>query len=338
MKFLLLIFAVTIVSCGQYRQYNQDVFNKVSKIQDSIQVGDMLIRNAFKYQVLAHQGKTFDSLMIKEKVYKPNRYVFDNCLAMIFGDENSKKFGVPGMYKWNRNLLKEQDSIVKLRLAVLDSVNINTLFTHHLNAVQKLTGQKGKGSWLVYFGPENFQIFGGCDNNAMMLDMMGYNWNTKDINEVFAHELEHLIFNPVLEHDIDGQNGLGMVLDEGLAVYFTSVYLHQSEEQALQGEYTSMLKANEKLIFSTLSPYFFKGENQNCPLAVHTGRSNECDPVVNIAGLPESASRELGYFLGFRIIQQYVLKHGKDSWQDIYKIPLKEFYENSGYSEFVMNK
>jgi uncharacterized protein YjaZ len=331
---LLIVFV--IAGCSSKKLTHKDLSAKLRTVDDSIRVGDMTIRNAFKQQLLAHSGGTFDSLVIRDKVYRPNRYVFDNCLGMIFGDENGKKFRPPGIYEWNRTLLTENDSLLKVRLAVLDSVNINELFTQHLTAVQELTGQKGHGSWMVYFGPKNFQIFGGCDNHAMILDMFGDAWNTKDINEVFAHEIEHLVFGPILGKDPHGNTGLGVTLDEGLAVYFTYTYLNQSLEEALYGKNTQLLYDREKEILQKLEPYFYKSGDEACPIFLHCGRDSKCAPLID--GLPERLTGEVCYFLGFRIIEQYVAKHGRDSWKDLYKIPIKEFYEKSEYREYIISK
>jgi hypothetical protein len=315
-----------------------DLFKKVEKIDDSIRVGDMIIRNAFKHQILAHKDGKFDSLVIKNKVYTPNKYVFDTCLSMIFGDANGKKFATPGIYDWNRNLLTDHDSLVRAKITVLDSVNLNSLFTKHLKAVQEITGHKGKGSWIVYFGPKDFQIFGGCDDNAMVLDMFGDEWNATGINKVFAHELEHLVYGSVLKNDVDKETALAAVIDEGLATYFTHIYLKQPREEALDGKYTQLLMDNEKLIYNTLKPYFYKTGGDACPLLRHTGRSNECDFVVNIKGMPNDVANNLGYFLGFRIIEMYVKNHGKDSWKDIYNMPLRQFFEESGYDKYIASK
>jgi len=341
MKIFTLVFlAFILVSCSvsQPSQKNQyaELINKVKNIDDSISVGQMTIHNAFKNQILAHRNGTFDSLAILNKVYKPNKYVFENCLSQIFGEENGLKFKPNGIFKWNRNLLIENESLIKQRLAVLDSVNINQLFSNHLKALQEITGQKGVGKWMVYFGPKDFQIFGGCDNNSMILDMFGLAWNTKSIDKVFAHELEHLLFNPVLEKDANGQKGLGITLDEGLAVYFTSIYLHQSVEEALYDEDTKTLFSREKEIFEKLEPYFYKTNEEGCPIFRHCGRNSDCKPIIE--NLPKEVENELCYFLGYRIIQKYTEQNGKDSWKDIYKIPLKDFYEKSGYKEFIMNQ
>lgn len=299
-------------------------------------MGKMVIHNAFKHQILAHTTNEFDTLRIFNNVYRPNQMVFDECLSLIFGEENGKKFKPNGMYEWNENLLPENEELIKEKLAVLDSVDLNSLFTRHLTAIQEITEQEGEGKWIVYFGPKGFQIFGGCDNNSMVLDMFGTQWNAESINKVFAHELEHLVFNPVLEKDPHGRSGLGITLDEGLAVYFTSKYLNQTQEEALYGTETDALLEREREIFLKLEPYFFKTNQEGCPIFRHCGRNNECEPIVE--NLSSEIQNELCYFLGYKIIQKYVENHGEDSWKDIYKLPLKDFYEKSGYKEYISSK
>lgn len=338
-KFILAtVLVLIIVSCkNQTKEVKEKtIFDIVNTISDSIVVGDMVINNAFKYQILAHKNSSFDSITILNKVYLPNKNTFDNCLAMIFGDENGMKFKPNGIYEWNKKLISDYKELIEAKLSVLDSVDINQLFINHLTAVQKITGQKGKGKWMLYFGPKDFQIFGGCDKNSMILDMFGENWNTKAINDLFAHEIEHLIFEPIIQNDPNGNTGLGITLDEGLAVYFTYIYLNQDLKEALYGEQNKMLFEREKEIFNALEPYLFKTEKEGCPIYRHCGRSSDCEPIIK--DIPENLQDELCYFLGFRIIENYVKENGKDSWKDIYKIPLKEFYEKSGYKKYIQSK
>jgi hypothetical protein len=234
-QLIVILFSLFLFSCATSNKQNKysALIEKVQNIKDSISVGDMTIYNAFKHQILAHSKNQFDSLVIFKKVYKPNKYIFDNCLGVIFGNEKGKMFKPNGIYKWNRSLLKNHDSLISFRLSVLDSVNINHLFTNHLTAVQEITEQKGQGKWMVYFGPKCFQIFGGCDNNSMILDMFGENWNTKDIDVLFSHEIEHLIYAPILEKGENYETGLGITLDEGLAQFYTYKYLNIKLKSAL---------------------------------------------------------------------------------------------------------
>ena len=38
----------------------------------------------------------------------------------------------------------------------------------------------------------------------------------------------------------------------------------------------------------------------------------------------------IGYFIGFRIVEEYVKKNGKDSWRDIYTMEPKDVLHESG--------
>ncbi len=334
-QIILILLSVFLFSCTKTIKKNKYsvLHKKVQNIKDSISVGDMVIHNTFKHQILAHSENKFDSVYFLNKVYTPNKYAFDNCLAVIFGNKNGKMFKPNGIYKWNRNLLKKHDSLISLKLSVIDSVNINQLFTRHLTAVQQITNQKGKGKWMVYFGPKGFELFGGCNNNSMVLDMFGKSWNTKDIDVLFSHEIEHLIYEPIIKKDVNYSTGLGITMDEGLAQFYTYKYLNLTLEEALFGEDTALLIKREKEIFTKLEPYFFKNSEEGCPIFRHCERRNSCEAIIN--DLPEHLVGSICYFLGFRIIQKYEENNGKDSWKDIYKIPVSEFYTKSGYKEFI---
>jgi hypothetical protein len=334
-QLILFFFSLFLLSCSNLDRENKysALIKKVQHIEDSIFVGDMVIHNAFKQQILAHSGNQFDSLVILEKVYKPNKNTFDNCLGRIFGNEKGKMFKSKGICKWNRTLLKNHDSLITSRLSVIETLDINKLFTNHLTAVQEITGQKGKGRWLVYFGPMGFSIFGGCNNDAMILDMFGESWNTEDVDALFAHEIEHLIYAPILEKDKNANTGLGATMDEGLAQFFTYKYLNLSVEEGLFGEQTSLLLEREKEIFNKLEPLLFKTNEEDCTIFKHCERNDGCEYIID--GLPDELSGNICYFLGFRIIQKYEENNGKDSWKDIYNMPIIDFYTKSGYKAFI---
>jgi hypothetical protein len=109
-----------------------------------------------------------------------------------------------------------------------------------------------------------------------------------------------------------------------------------SIEEALFDSNTKILFEREKEIFQTLESYLFKNETEGCPVFRHCGRSYECEPIIE--NLPEDIVDNVCYFIGFRIIQKYVEKYGENAWKDIFKIPLKDFYEKSRYKEYIESK
>ena len=77
---------IILFSFLYFFSYGQDkaFIQKISNLSDSIQVGNLVLYNAFKYQVLAHQNNSYDSALIIDKVYKPFPELWDSCLALIF--------------------------------------------------------------------------------------------------------------------------------------------------------------------------------------------------------------------------------------------------------------
>lgn len=120
---------------------------------------------------------------------------------------------------------------------------------------------------------------------------------------------------------------------KGWLNFLTYKYLNRTIGEALFGEQTKLLLEREKEIFNRLEPYFFKTNEQGCPIFRHCGRNNSCEQVID--DLPDELAGNICYFLGFRIIQKYEENNGVDSWKDIYSMPIHDFYAKSGYKEFI---
>ena len=79
---------------------------------------------------------------------------------------------------------------------------------------------------------------------------------------------------------------------------------------------------NEKKLYQELEKYFYDKSGNN-PLLRN-------EKFKLFADAPKS----LNYWMGFRIIEKYVEKHGKDSWKDIYKMDSQIVFEKSGYADY----
>jgi len=106
---------------------------KLKSLPDNIKVEDIIIKNLFKSQILAHQGNTYDSIMIIEKVYKPHQALWDSCYAMIFGKENAPKFNtIKGMISWNKTLYPENKEFFDQRAKILLKMNFDSILKTNL--------------------------------------------------------------------------------------------------------------------------------------------------------------------------------------------------------------
>ncbi len=99
-----------VFSACTYRQsqpaYSELTYHeKLELLSDSIKVDDIVVKNLFKSQILAHQGTQYDSALIIENVYEAHKELWDCCYGLIFGEDNASKFNTPdGMLEWNRIL------------------------------------------------------------------------------------------------------------------------------------------------------------------------------------------------------------------------------------------
>lgn len=327
-KINLVLLVLTMISCQQKKtDLETRLRDEIRGYPDSIQVGGLVINYGFKHQILAHQNGNYDSVMIREFFYKPNRYLFDSCFNFF----PSKKYSLLEIIKWNKTYLSNYDTIVWKQTEFLIEKNIDSLLRSHIRAVQSITGIQGKGKFLVYYPPKGFGISGGCTSFSMAFDMMYKCLDENYLNRTIPHEIEHIIYENVMGTHPEFLTGIGVTLDEGLATYFEHKYLQIPTNEILIG-YKWFLK-NEKEIFEKLEPFLFLSLDNN-PLLYHFNRNNEITPLIQNAPNRE-IEQSLGYTLGVRIIEQYEKNYGNGSWKDIYKISPKRFYEKSGYAEYV---
>ena len=134
-----------LLSCKETSKGNEkghpesEFIVKLEKLSDSIKVEGIVIKNLFKSQILAHQGKGFDSIMIIDKVYRPHQKLWDNCYGMIFGEENSSKFNTTkGMKQWNRTLYSDNKVFFDQRAETLINMNLDSVLENNLSRFNKL--------------------------------------------------------------------------------------------------------------------------------------------------------------------------------------------------------
>jgi hypothetical protein len=334
-----LSFITTIVilfSCSERktRDLTQEITleEKLERLSDSIKVQGITIKNLFKNQILAHKGNEFDSLMIINSVYKPHQKLWDECYAMIFGEENAYKFNtMAGMVEWNKTLYPENKLLFDEKANLLASMNLDSIVEHNLAKFISLVPYEVNATISILFTPLIGIYFGGCNQDQFALEL---NFEDDDpaymVEKGLPHELNHLAYEPLRVNDPHGDSPLRQVIDEGFACYFTWVFFdgeiskNEAVENMTEKEWAWFID-HEKQIFQAVEQYFYDETGDN-PLLRN-------DKFL----LFEDAPKSLSYWLGFRIIEKYVEKHGKDSWKDIYELDIKDVFEKSGYKQHVQS-
>ena len=333
-----MIFGILFVffSCKQDRKelkyVNSELtfIERLKHVSDSIKVEEIVIKNLFKSQILAHQGADFDSTMIVEKVYKPHLKLWNNCYAMIFGEENAPKFNTErGMINWNKTLYPENKIFFNERAKKLLELNLDSTIQNTLNRFNKLVPYKVKSTISILFTPITGILFGGCANDQFCIEL---NYKEQEIEYTilkgFPHELNHLAYEPFRENDPKKHTALRQTIDEGFACYFTWIFFnnkiskHEAVENMTEDEWNWYLK-NEKDIFNKLSPFFEDESGDNLLL-----RNDKYQLFPN-------APKTLYYWLGFRIVERYVDLHGENSWREIYKMNVQEVLDKSDYKNYI---
>lgn len=326
----LFILFFALCSCNKKQEPKLTLEQKLENLPDSIKVDDITIYLAFKNQILAHKNGSYDSLLIINKVYNPHKELWDGCYGMIFGEGNASKFNsAQGMVLWNKTLYPENRKFFNERANILLALNLDSLFKTNLKRFNKLVPNKPFAKMSILFTPIQGIGFGGCSASqfALELNNTGYDINYA-LTKGIPHELNHLAYEHFRTSDPLNSTALAQTIDEGFACYFTRVFFDRkiSPEKAVE----NMTKANwewymqhEKEIFTKCSPYLYD-INGNNPLL-----RNEKFKLF------PDAPKSLNYWLGYRIIDFYVQKHGKDSWKAIYTTPIKEVLEKSGYEEYI---
>jgi len=312
---------------------NKNLIEKISDINDSIKVGNITIKNLFKYQILAHIGSKYDSNMIVKNVYQPHKSLWDNCYGMIFGEENASKFNTPeGMIGWNKILYPENKAFFDERIKELLNIDLNSTLKTNLKKFADIVPYKPQATISILFTPLQGIGFGGCSNNQFCFELNNTDYEVAyTIEKGIPHELNHFAYEPLRENDPMKGTALFLTIDEGLACYFTWFFFngqitkHEAVENMSESDWNWYLK-NEKQLFTQLKPYF-KDKSGDNPLLRNDNHQ-----------LFKDAPKTLYYWLGFRIIEKYVEKNGLNSWKDVYKLDVSEVLEKSGYEEYIALK
>lgn len=322
-KFLLVLIPV-LALC------QKNIDDQLEKLPDSIKVNDIVIKNLFKYQVLAHKNDAYNSEMITNKVYLSHKKLWDSCYGTIFGDENAVLFNNPeGMTKWNKTFYPENKVFIDSRVQSLLKLNLQALFSSSLKKFNKLVPYKPKARISILFTPITGIAFGGCNAEQFALELNNKSFDPAYLVEKgLAHELNHLVYEKYRDADPDKETALAQTVEEGFACYFSWVFFngkmqkYEAVENMSPKEWQWYLE-NEKQIFEKVKPYFNDTSGKNALL--------RNDKVKLFPDAPKT----LNYWLGFRIIEKYVQKHGSNSWKDIYGMTSKQVLEKSGYEDYI---
>jgi len=204
----------------------------------------------------------------------------------------------------------------------IDGKKLLTQFDEVKERMTSLTGYRPRGRWYIVYGPA-WANLGGLSGGTMFIDLAHENNSSNEnIMMMFPHELTHQIYSNVNTHN--DTTAMGSIIGEGFAVYMNQLYWKDKYSLARNLGYSDSelaeVEQNKELVMDFFNTNKFG-----------TGRAT-IDKFRNRSfHLRENMPGAIGYYIGYRIIESYVSKHGADSWKDVFTRAPKEIYADSGY-------
>lgn len=283
------------------------VFSQKKLTVDDIAQKQLLLMEKYKESDSVSRKKIF-----AEELYTPYKQFWNGYL----GNEND-------VTEWlNKSMTKLPEWQQKNK--TLNGKQLLKQFKQVANNMKKLTGYAAYGKWYIVYGPA-WTDLGGLGDFAMLIDLAHEN-NTSNSNivKLFPHELTHQIMTNTNPHK--DSTAISPIIGEGFAVWMNQKYWGKKYSLADNLGYTEeQLKSCDKNI-EIIKKFFTENKYSSDKNIISVFRSRN-DKLNN--KLPGA----IGYYIGYKIIDAYVKKHGENSWKNVFTKSPREIYEESGFSD-----
>ena len=261
-----------------------------------------------------------EAVALRETAGRPPAQVVDRLVRDVYAPWaafwNGYLGGESDFREWAGGTLLAPDHPVRTRLAALLDVGLDRRFIDGTDWIRRTTGRRPRGTWYIVFGP-GWTDMGGLGEIGMVADFTRMQPDAEAIADILPHELTHQVHgsSPARAGDPDRGTVLDRIVSEGFASYVAWVYAggRRSPAQALMYPETgwSWALAHEAGLRAAAAPLL--RSRRRVDLDRISGRSEHLIP-----GSPGAD----GYFLGYRLVEAYVARRGRDAWKEIYDLPV----------------
>ncbi|WP_194976855.1 gliding motility protein GldB-related protein [Aquiflexum lacus] len=318
-----LLFCLSLIffqsSCNQSHKAHKDAITKplTQNSQYIFSIGDASVTLLYKLQRQI-ASTSYDSLqlrkMVIDRIYVPNERLFSYCLGY---DQNSFAD------KYSNALKQRSDSLIQLT-KTFEKINLDSTIINTMKKIAEKSVIKFEGKYVIGFFEDAGCIMCGCDNATMLGNTYNsYYKNPNLLKVVIAHEINHNFFETAKKADPDNNTLLYNAIDEGFANLFsmkmmdvdkfTAFNMTKDEYNWLENNEAELKEKFRKVIFSTKeedwNPYSEKIPNR----------------------ILEGSPGDIGYFLGYRIIEEWLKKNDGKKWEDVYSTPVRHILRESEY-------
>ncbi|MEQ8706433.1 MAG: DUF2268 domain-containing putative Zn-dependent protease [Phaeodactylibacter sp.] len=316
---LCFLFLFCLMSCNQTHTHKKDTITEPSNqySQYIFPIGDASVTLLYKLQRQI-ASTSYDSLQLRkiiiDSIYIPNERLFSYCLGY-----DKKTFAD----KYASALNQKSDSLIQLT-KTFEKIHLDTIIINTMKVIAEKFVYKFEGKYVIGFFEDAGCIMCGCDNTTMLGNTYNsYYKNPNPLKVVIAHEVNHNFFETAKKADPDNNTLLYNAIDEGFANLFsmkmmdvdklTAFNMTKDEYNWLENNEPELKEEFRKVIFSTKeedwNPYSEKIPNR----------------------ILEGSPGDIGYFLGYRIIEEWLKKNDSKKWEDVYSTPVRQILRESEY-------
>lgn len=269
----------------------------------------------------------------KEQVYFLNKYKNkpEDIRNKVFVDSIYKPhqeilYGYaweePDFLDWMNNDGYNQLDDFNKKMSIIDSKELQADFFRTLVSMEEFTGYEAKGKWFILFGP-GWTNLGSLGDGDMVIDLANhYNDSAEAIKKFFPHEINHQIYD-VIESRPKGNAVISRIIDEGFACYVSHLF-HEGKYTIAQelvyteDGYKACQKQENGIIKEKLKKHYKSNDEKIARAFASRGTK-----------ISEDLPSAIAYYIGFRIVEEFVKMNGKDSWKLIYTMKPEEVLEKS---------
>jgi len=291
-KFISILLLI-LSSCATQKKYTSFEVQKDLQIID-IATSQLGLLNKHKDD----PKKTRDDIFIS-MIHNKNTHLWEGYLG------NEEKF-----IDWIDQTALSSLKAYNEKTTKIDLNEMNKYFNKTIIEMANFTGYKPKGTWYIFWGP-GWTDLGGFADGTMLIDLASSaTQDLEHITSAFPHEINHQIYSHTIP-DPSESTVISKLIDEGFACYVS--YKFNQEKNTIaeelhysESEYQTCLNLESEILDLIRENYLSEDE----------------DEIKNFANRSYHFEEEypggLGYFIGFRIVEEYVRRNGKNSWKDIY--------------------
>ena len=272
--------------------------------------GCIQVHNVWKGQVravhLTASGSIADRVeMLRDSVYTPYAEFWDGY--------------VDGFGRWVRRYF---DLAGHPNRTFPTRIDLPSLIADVTVRAEEMTGLRGCAEWYLVYGP-GWTGMGSLSDGRMLIDFFGAHSKAEEMHWTLSHEVAHVL--RFQQGEPEPWNVLTVIFTEGMADYFKDIYWGDEQNAAEVLGYSESewewAIAHEAELWGIAREQL--DETSRAIIARYQSSGQRLHP---------DGPTNAGYFLGYRISEAYIARHGRDALNDLFRLTARKILDNSGYS------